>query len=100
MRRLIEAELLLELLDKLRIETLRAAIFGTTLAEVLAGLPVACAAQAVALAAADARRGGKICARNLGDHAFHRTTGGELNDSEADQHDPEHGRNDQKQPLQ
>src|SRR5262245_55332920 len=97
---LIEAELLLELPDKFRIETLRAAVFGTALAEVLAGLPVARAAQTVALAAADARRGGNIGARTLGDHAFNRTTRRELNDSEADQHDPEHGRNDQQQSFQ
>ena len=59
-----------------------------------------CAAQRVAATAADARDDGGIVPRELRDDALDRTAGRELNDDEADQHDPEQRRDDQQQALQ
>ena len=56
--------------------------------------------QPVALAAADAGRGGHVGAGDLGDHPLDRPAGRELDDGEADQHDPEQGRDDQEDALQ
>ena len=60
----------------------------------------AAAGQSVAAAAADAAGGADIGAGQLRDDALDRSAGRELDDGEADEHDPEHGRDDQQQPLQ
>ena len=87
MRRLVEAELLLKLLDELRVESLRAAVLGDN------GIRGACRLHArprdFAAAAGNARRRRDVVAGELRDHAFHRAARGELNDHERYEEDPE-----------
>ena len=54
----------------------------------------------VALAAADAGRGGDVRAGDLRDDALDRPARRELDDGEADQHDPEQGRDDEQDALE
>ena len=98
MCRLVEAELLLELLDELWIEALRAPILGTHL--VLSRLGLGTRRQRVALRAANAGRGRNVSAGDLRDHPLDRPARRELNDGKADQHDPEQGRDDQQDAFQ
>src|SRR5690606_11000554 len=86
--RLVEAELLLELLYELRIEALRAAVFGCRgVLRHLLGTSLT--GESVARAAADARGRGDVRAGNLRDDPFDRSARCKLHDGETDDHDPE-----------
>ena len=97
-QRLVEAELLFQLLDKFRVEPLRAPVFAGIGGGARAGLQGCLRAGAgfAAAGAADPRGGAHIRAGQLGDDLFHRSAGGELHDSEINHHDPEQGRDDQQ----
>ena len=83
MRRLVEAELHLELLDELRIETLRAAVFRCRGVDLRAALRRAARAEIAARARArDAGAGAGVGARQLRDHPLDRAAGGELHHHE------------------
>src|SRR5215207_9176296 len=96
MRRLVEAELLLELADELRIEPLRAAVArrGRVRAGSLGPRPGA--AGEVAGPARDARRRAGVDALQLRDDALDRPAGRELHGDEGQEHDPEQRRDHQQ----
>ena len=94
--RLVEAELLLQALDELGVEPLRAAIFGRRrdiARQAALAWPRPCR---IAAAAAEHRGGAGIGARQLGDEALDRSARRELHDDEGHQHDAEHGRDDEQ----
>src|SRR5262249_56450208 len=91
-RRLVEAELLLERLDELRIESLRAAIARGYLAA--ASRQSAIAEVGAAPSAAAGAGVGPLKHRN---DALNRTAGRELHDDEGHEQDPEQRRNHQEQ---
>jgi hypothetical protein len=96
-RRLVEAELLFELLDELRVEPLRAAIFRVDALVADAALAARHAAEVAAGApAGDARRGVDVGALQLRDHPLDRPARRELHHDEADRHDADHGRDDEQ----
>ena len=78
-RRLVEAELLLQLGDEFRVEALRAAIFRRAFAAAVG----AAAAAGIAAAAADAVAGVAALAGQLGDDLLDRPARRELDDGEA-----------------
>ena len=92
-RRLVEAVLLLELLDEFRIEALRAAIAR---GDVAAGLRRA-AAPICAAPAAEARGRALVGALQLRDRALDRAARHELHDGEGNGHDPEDRRDHQQE---
>ena len=96
MRRLVEAELPFQLLDEFRRQALRAAVFRVD-ARVAAGAGALSAGEIAAAAAADPRGGGNVGALDLRDHPLHRAARGELDDEEADRHDPEDRRDHQEE---
>ncbi len=89
--RLVEAELLLQILDEFRVEPLGAAILGIHAVR-RAALRLAARTEIAALRARDARCRAGIAARDLRDDALDRAAGRELHDHEGHQHDPEQGR--------
>ena len=95
MRRLVEAELLLELLDELRVEALRAAIARGRGVGGASRLALR-AARKIAAAAGNARGCADILPLQLGDDPLDRAAGRELHDGEGDEHDPEQGRDHQE----
>ncbi len=101
-RRLVEAELLLEALDELGVEALGAAVFrGHGIGGALAELgPRGLAAHAVAAAAADLLADRALGAGELGDDLLDGAARRELHDREADQHDADHRRHDEECALQ
>jgi hypothetical protein len=100
-RRLVEPELLFEALDEFGIQPLRAAILrGDAVTRPLAKLALIAAAERIAASAAQSLRSRNVAPRQLGDHLLDRTTRRELDDDEADQHDPEHGRDDEQHAFQ
>ena len=97
MRRLVEAELLLQALDEFRIEALRAAVFRCHAAGIeLAALLAARAEIAALPAARHPRAGAGIGAGEHRDHALDRPARRELHDDERHQHHPEDGRDDEQ----
>ena len=97
-RRLVEAELLLQLLMNSWSRPWAPRYFEVSLP------PPGCVAgrvrlrgDAIAGAAADARAGGHLVAGDLRQHALDRSARRELDDAEVDQHDPEQGRDDEQQ---
>ena len=96
MRRPVEAELQLELLDELRVEPLRAAIArgGCVGAAARLRLP---AGEIAGCAAGDARGGAGIGALQLRQDALHRPARRELHDDEGDEHDAEQRRDHEQQ---
>ena len=91
MRRLVEAELLLELLDEFRVEPLRAAIFRGPAASPGCRLGLASPAPAMSPPPpANFEVAPSVVALQLRDDALDRTAGRELHDDEGDQHDAEH----------
>ena len=100
--RLVEAELLLEALDELRIEALRAAIFrGDDVGGALPELRLAAVLDSVSLPPPPMREAMvEVAAGQLRDDALDGSAGRELNDDEADQHDAEQRRYDQQQALE
>ena len=94
-RGLVEAVLLLELLDEFRIEALRPAIAR---GDVAAGLRRACADLPAAAAEACARA--LVRALQLRDRALDRAAGHELHDGEGDSHDAEDRRDHQQEAAQ
>ncbi len=77
-RRLVEAELLLELGDEFRVETLRAAVFRRAFAATVG----AAAAAGIAAAAGNAVGGVAALAGQLGDDLLDRAAGRELDDAQ------------------
>ena len=96
---LVEAILLLQILDELRIKPLRTAVAagGAPAKGGLTGLGTG--RHVTRRRAADARRGLDVGAGDLGDKLFHRTARGGLDDGEIDHHDAEQGRYDEQQPA-
>ena len=95
--RLVEAELLFEAGDELRIETLRAAVFrGHRGFAARHALLVVAAAGEIAAASAELGRGADIGAGELGDQPLNRAAWRELHDDERHQHDAKHGGDDQE----
>ncbi len=88
-RRLVEAELLVELGDQLRIEPLGAAIFGTAVIDSLLGETIGAAGQA---ACGIVGLPGELC-----DNLFDRAARRELDDGEGNRHDADDGRDHQQQ---
>src|SRR5690606_24110029 len=89
-RRLVEAELLFQLLNELGIKALRTAIAGTRARALkLAGIH--------GLAATDARVGTAALTGDLGDDLLDRATGCKLDDDERNEHDPKKGGDHQEQ---
>ena len=95
--RLVEAELLFQLLDEFRIEPLRAAVFRGHRVDARAALRHAAAAEIAAGRAGNARGRAGIGAGELGDHLLDRPAGRELHHDERHQHDAEHGRDHEQQ---
>src|SRR5690606_25280907 len=85
-RRLVETELLFQIGDELRVQPLRAAIFGIDRAAVDSALPEIAATARKAVESVAALSG------KLRDHPLDRTAGGELNDGEGNGHDAENRR--------
>ena len=94
-RRLVEAELLLQLLDEFRVQPLRAAIFAAR--AFTAGLGGIAGAEVAAGFARNARGGRNISAGKLGNHLFHRPARGELNHQKTHRHDAKQGWHDKQQ---
>jgi hypothetical protein len=96
MHRLVEAELLFQLLDELRIEPLRTPVPA---GDLLAAARLLGLRRQVGTAgrAADARRGVYAGPLKLGQHLLDRAAGGGLHDDEVDHHDPDQRRDDQQQ---
>ena len=94
MRRLVEAELLFEILDDLRVEALRAAIARRTRVEISGSC-----VWAIGLAAAAIEPVGRryVGAGELRNRLFDRTARSELDHQKGDQHDSENCGNDQEQ---
>ena len=95
--RLVEAELLFQLLDEFRIEPLRAAVFRRHGVDARAALHQAAAAEVAAGRAGNARGRAGVGAGELGDHLLDRPAGRELHHDERHQHDAEHGRHHEQQ---
>ena len=91
-RRLVEAVLLLQLLDEFRIEPLRAAIARGNVAARVGHR----AGADLAAAAAEVRGRALVVALQLRDRALDRPARHELHDGEGDQHDAEDGRDHQE----
>ena len=91
MRRLVEAELLFQLLDEVLAQSLRAAIFRVRRIELPGALQLA-RAEIAAGRAGDARGRAGVGAGKLRDHPLDRAAGRELDHHERDQHDAEQGR--------
>ncbi len=91
--RLVEAELLFQLLDEGGIQPLRAAIFR---GRRVAGRGALLHAAEITAAAGDALRGGRALAGQLGDDALHRAARRELHHHEGDQHDADDGRHHER----
>ncbi len=87
--RLIKAETLFEFFDQLRVETLRAAIFGRHGSDGFSGI--------AARRSGNPRRRLRVCGTELGRHIFDRSSRRQLNEKEIHQHDPEQGHGDQRQ---
>jgi hypothetical protein len=97
-RRLVEAELMFELLDEFRVEPLGAAVFRGDGIDRAAR--VAAGADDVAAAAGDARGRRYVVAGELRDDALHRPARRELNHDKGNEQDPEQGRDHQQKPSQ
>ena len=98
MRRLVEAELHLELLDEVRIEALGAAILRGRGVDLRAALHLAARAEVAALAGS--RYPGAcagVGAGELGDHPLDRPARRELHHHERNQHDAEQGRDHEQE---
>jgi hypothetical protein len=97
--RLVEAELLLELLDEFRIEPLSAAVFAGHAGIALGGGSIGAAGLA-GVRAADAGGGADIGALKLSQHPLHRPAGRELDQDEGQEQHPEQRRGYQQQSPQ
>ena len=95
-RRLVEAELLLQALDEFGVEALGAAILGAGGVELRSALRLTAPAQVTAGRARDARGRAGVRARQLGDDALDRSARRELHHHKGNQEDSEQGRNHQK----
>jgi hypothetical protein len=100
MRRLVEAELLFQLLDELRVEALRAAILEAAFGGRACACGLPAANFAAARSTANAGRGSNIGALQLGQHPFHRAARGKLDDRKRNQHDAEQRRDHQQKPFE
>src|SRR6185312_373986 len=94
--RLIEAELLFELLDELGIETLRATVLRARRVDLRGPLRHAAAAEVTSRRPGNTRRCAGFSTGQLGNHLFDGPAGRELHHDECHKHDPEHRRDHEK----